>query len=312
MAITDPWAKDLGKEITLIQQKPNSGTAIDTTNYFDHKASKARKIKAKIIGTNGAGNVVIMFDKDLPQPAGYQNYTGAPSIASVAMEFREEVQMNAGKNRFLTLSTTHAHAFQIGELASKKGKKEVKTTTSRPSAPEEETQSFFETFKSDSADAAFRVASDKIAEGARQMIALAIMAKMGDGATKEGVEAVLNTPMGKALIQASAGYALTYLAPARIKKDPRVKRLAKEFRVAGMATAGAFLADNVIDHITPIIESALDMLPGGSSAEDSKVRVTESAPSRTTNVVEIAQSEEEDSETEKPSSQRMVAGASSR
>lgn len=309
MAITDPWAKDLGKEITLIQQKPASGTNIDTTNYFDPKAPKSRKIKGKIIGTNGQGNLVIMFDKELLQPPGYQSYVAPPAIAQVAMEYREEVQRAAGKNKFITLSTTHAHTFHIGELPTKEKKTVI---IKSKSASDDENMSFFDTFKSDSADAAFRVASDKIAEGARQMIALAIMAKMGDGATREGVEAVLNTPMGKALIQAAAGYALTYLAPARIKTDPRVKRLAKEFRVAGMATAGGFLADGVLDHITPIIESALEMLPGGESSEDSsKVRVTETAPSRT-NVVEIAQSEEEDSETEKPSSQRMVAGGSSR
>ncbi len=311
MASADPWFKDLGKEVTLNQLAPSQGHAIDTVNYYNPSAPKIRQIKGRIVGTNGSGQLTIMFDKPLNQPAGYANYTVMPNLGIIAQEYRDEVMKAAGQNRFITLAQTSAHIFQIGELREPRAKKDKKTVAK--SNPSEDNQSFFEQFKSDSADAAFRVASDKIAEGVRTMIAFGIAAKLGESATAASIDAVLNTPMGKAMVQASAGYALTYLAPGKYKNDSRIKRLAKEFRVAGMATAGGFVAGELIEHLTPIVESALEMLPGGSASEetDSKVRVTESTPGRS-NVVEIAQAEEEDSETEKPSSQRMVAGGSSR
>jgi hypothetical protein len=106
------------------------------------------------------------------------------------------------------------------------------------------------------------------------------------GADESKIKAIgemLDTEMGHALISALLGYGLTY-AP-KIGEDPRVQRLAGEFRVNGMATAGNVLMEAVMSYVLPSIMSTLSSLP---LPEVEQVRVAE----KTVNtVVEVDEEE---------------------
>lgn len=288
--VNDPWFQHLGKTVTIMQSTTADGGGVDTWSAYNDKIGKERKLPGKIVGTNGVGKVLIMLDGDFPGPSYRTSFTNPGSMSSVAMEFREEVAKANGLNRFIWLDTSSMNAIKISD-------KKVKTKRA-------EKQTFVEMLKDDASEAAYRVASAKIAESVRNMLALAIMAQLGGNKYADTVTMILNTPMGVALVQSTAGYALTY-APDKFSGDPRIQRLAKEFRVAGMATAGGVVADKIFSQLEPLLEQALEMLPG-TSAE--KVRVEGEDRS---NVVEIAQaeSEEEESEVASESKQRMAANS---
>lgn len=301
----DTWFQHLGKEVTLVRQTPTEGGGIDTANYYRESVGASRKIKGKIVGTNGVGLAVIKFDKPFKSDRHTRTYSNFPNLSHVAMEYREEVEAARGENQFLTLSTGYEQMIKIGEFTGPAESKSDKTTKveAKAATKEEKAQSFFGMLKEDGQDATFRVVSAKFAEGVRNLLAIGIASQLGESATSEAIQAVLSTPVGTAAVQAVAGYGLTY-APKRISSDARVKKLAKEFRVASMATVGGVAIDTIMPQITNLIDSAIAMLP---SEEDSKVRVTEDSK-ESSNVFELAQAEEE-AETQESEAKKMAANS---
>jgi hypothetical protein len=287
--MADQWSTHLGKEITIIRGTDASGGAIDLWSDYNDKAAKDRKLAGKVVGTDGGRRALVMLDKEFTNPNYVGSFTNYGSMTNIAMEHRDEVAKNGGQNRFVWVDSTQMKAVKLGNVRPVK-------------AMRKENQSFMEMMKDDAQEAAFRVASAKIAEKVRDLLSLAIMMQLGGNKYADSVNAMLATPMGVALVQSTAGYALTY-APKKISDDPRVQRLAKEFRVAGMATAGGVVVDKVFDQLAPLLDQVLEMLPG---EETGKVRVEGEEQS---NVVSISQSEEEESETESGAQKRMAANS---
>lgn len=123
--------------------------------------------------------------------------------------------------------------------------------------------------KIDAENAAYRVAAKQISNGVKGAI-LAILEKQGSGSDKvKAISEMLDTEFGTALIDLVAGMGLTY-AP-KISEDSRVQRLAGEFRVEGMATAGNAIFDIASQHLLPVVMQAIASLPE-PAAETTQVR----------------------------------------
>ena len=125
-----------------------------------------------------------------------------------------------------------------------------------------------DTVKTDATDAAYRVGSKQMSKAVKTAITNVMKSKKTKKSQINAVGEFLDTELGEALISIAMGMGLTY-APV-ISDDPRAKRLAKEFRVEGMATAGNLVMDTVMTSLAPAILDTLKALPEDSKEEQSK------------------------------------------
>lgn len=130
---------------------------------------------------------------------------------------------------------------------------------------------FLEMVKTDSGDAAYRVGAKQMTKAVKTATSNMLKSK---GYKKSQINAIgefLNTDFGEALISLALGTGLHY-APG-ISADPRAKKLAKEFRVEGMAVAGDVVASAAMEYLLPAVAGVIQQLP----EENSKTRVEATA-----------------------------------
>lgn len=129
--------------------------------------------------------------------------------------------------------------------------------------------------KSDAHQAAFRTAGKKISQGANVALTKMFQGMLGPehGAA---VEAIMSTPAGTMLTQLAMGWGLTY-APGPAQ-DSRIQKLAEEFRVQGTATGMEIVVDGLMQHLTPVLNEALKMLPGAENTTNTRIATETSAP----------------------------------
>lgn len=154
---------------------------------------------------------------------------------------------------------------------------------------------FLEMVKTDSGDAAYRVGAKQMTKAVKTATSNMLKSK---GYKKSQINAIgefLNTDFGEALISLALGTGLHY-APG-ISADPRAKKLAKEFRVEGMAVAGDVVASAAMEYLLPAVAGVIQQLP----EENSKTRVEATANAAK---VEEEVEEEEVVEAAKPAKAR--------
>lgn len=125
--------------------------------------------------------------------------------------------------------------------------------------------------KVDAVEAGYRVAGRQMTKGVKAGILLLMKDKGMDGGKLEAIREVLDTEVGDAIMSTLLGYGLTYVP--QLKDDPRAAKLAEEFRINGMATAGNVAVDAVMQYLLPVVTDAMASLP----AVEEKVRVGEHA-----------------------------------
>lgn len=124
--------------------------------------------------------------------------------------------------------------------------------------------SFTETLKQDTKEAGVRIASKKISGAVKGSLLTLMKKNKMKKAQLRAFSDFLETEMGTVLIDLVLGWGLTY-APM-ISNDPRVKKVAEEFRVKGSALAGNLLIDTVAEQALPVLMQHVSLL-------DDKVRV---------------------------------------
>ena len=130
----------------------------------------------------------------------------------------------------------------------------------------------FQIAKSDGKEAAYRIAGKRLSTGANQLLTKAIKNTLG-AEHSEAVEAIMQSPAGTMLTQLVLGWGLTYMpGPAQ---DARIQKLAEEFRVQGTATGMDLVAGNLLEHLAPFLNEALEMLPGLEKTTGPRVEETE-------------------------------------
>ncbi len=132
---------------------------------------------------------------------------------------------------------------------------------------------FLKMMKGDGVDAAYRVGANQMVRGLQGAVVKVVESQGGKSETVKAASELLDSEFGKSVLGYTAGLALTY-APV-ISEDERAKRLAEEFRVGGMATAGNAIIDNLMATILPILQETLSHLPEaeGSADESEQVRI---------------------------------------
>lgn len=129
--------------------------------------------------------------------------------------------------------------------------------------------SFMEMVKGDGTDAAYRVGAKQMTKAVK--VAASNMLK-SRGMKKSQINAIgefMETEFGEALISMALGTGLNYVPG--ISADPRAQKLAKEFRVEGMATAGNLVTTAAMDYLLPAMAGVIQQLP----EEGTKTRVSE-------------------------------------
>lgn len=163
-----------------------------------------------------------------------------------------ESELDTSRGAFLNGS----NGFTNGWLKqTKKGKvKKMSNNTVNGERPD-----FLNMMKSDMKDAAYRVASKQMVNGTRAAI-LKLMEQKGHGSDRvQALSDLLNTEFGEALIGMVLGTSLNYIP--MVSDDPRAQKLAEEFRIGGMATAGNAVFDMLAQHFLPVITKTLASLP---------------------------------------------------
>ena len=147
--------------------------------------------------------------------------------------------------------------------------KSRKNRASKPTAQAEKTmsstKSLMDMVKQDAANAAYRVAAKQINNGVRSAIIELMKKKGADNAHIEGIALFLDTEWGAAVLGTIAGHALAYIPG--LKDDPRVKRLADEFRVSSMTTVGNEVFALALGQFLPVLTSALNSLPAAETQQ---------------------------------------------
>lgn len=149
-------------------------------------------------------------------------------------------------------------------------------------------KSFMEMIKNDGGNAAYRVAARQINNGIRTALCELVKSKGGTNSNVEAMALFLETELGAALLGTIAGHGLSYIPG--IKDDPRVIRLAKEFRISSMTTVGNELFEAALGQLLPVVKNALEALP----EENSVVQNTEGHKSSTEEPKELDIEVEED------------------
>jgi hypothetical protein len=128
--------------------------------------------------------------------------------------------------------------------------------------------------KENAANAGYRIASAQMTNGVRKGI-LNLLKDKGMGDDKiSTVEEVLSSDAGLALISMLLGVGLTYVP--HLQDDPRVTKLAEEFRISGMTNAGNFAFETLFQYFMPVISGALSALPE-PPAQKVRVQIPEEA-----------------------------------
>lgn len=118
---------------------------------------------------------------------------------------------------------------------------------------------FVANVKVDAKDAGYRVAANQMSRTTKRLL---VRILKDNGVDKKQVKAIsdlIDTDLGEATISYVLGLGFTY-AP-KLKEDPRIKKLAEELRIEGMAGAANIAVDSILAEILPGLHDVLGSLP---------------------------------------------------
>lgn len=194
------------------------------------------------------------------------------SLIGASPSALEKTIQNIKNNRFRSLPGMTE--FRKNKLL-KKGYKEIIMSTPTQSSE----TSFWENFKKEEApEIAYRVTANQLVKTTKQCALLGIQAKGGNSETVKTMTELMNTEAGDVAI--SGLLMLLCMYTPQLNQNPKVKRLAKEFRVSGVATGANALLDVARELLLPGLLEALKKLPEITEEGQAQVRVENSAPAQ--------------------------------
>lgn len=122
--------------------------------------------------------------------------------------------------------------------------------------------------KLDAEKAAYRIAATQLSKGTKGAIVSLLQSQGTNSDTLLTISELLDTEIGAAIVSLAIGMALTYTP--KISDDPRVIRIAKEFRVNGISKVGDEVLETALMYIVPVIQSSLEALPAPIKEVNSK------------------------------------------
>jgi hypothetical protein len=279
------------KSIELESISPGDVLSLEITNY---EADEPDLVSATYIGVDADGNHIVYLDQAY---SGSEGSTCHPSNleSPELIERIEQLGLDRFQSRIWCLSDPlynmriiH-HAKMNVDLSSKKARKTM------PTDHNGEEITAMEMLKSDMADAGFRVASTQLTSAVKAGIMLMLKDKGMDNDKLTAFKSMLDTDVGDAVISVLLGYGLTYAPGVKDITTIDIDRLAKEFRVNGMATGGNLVVGAAMEYILPAITNTLKNLPALPEKTAAKKRVGTGTGKRvaTPNAPELDHHEEE-------------------
>lgn len=169
----------------------------------------------------------------------------------------------------------------------------VTGTTEQKETKMTDKKTAFQIVKSDGEEAAYRVAGKRISQGGSALITKMLKSGLGPehGAS---VEAIMQTPAGIALTQLAMGWGITMAGQnmGGMAADPRLQKLASEFRIQGTAEGLDMVVGGVMEHLMPVLNDALKMLPGGDEKTVTNARIAEVVEAPAAVVAPVKEAEE--------------------
>lgn len=209
----------------------------------------------QIVGFNEDGSPLIYVEAD-------------PKLAEVGMAHNADMNRNIHESFEGKLDLSRK-AFINGKdglnngwlKQIKKGKVKKMSNSNKPT--------ILETAKSDLTEASYRVASNQMVKGTKGAI-LKVMEKNGQGSDRvQALSDMLDTQIGESLVGMLLGIALPHVP--MLSEDARLQKLSKEFRISAMSGVGNQAVDMVMEHLLPVVTSAISSLPSATS----NVRISE-------------------------------------
>jgi hypothetical protein len=140
----------------------------------------------------------------------------------------------------------------------------------------EEPVSMMTTFKAEAQEAAYRVAAAQMVKGVKAALVKGLQDKKAKKSQINAMRDLLDSELGTVMISEALGYALKYVPG--IKEDPRAIKLSEEFRIAGMATAGNLLVNELVGVLLPVLTETFKALPAMPEAPKVEASKEEKAP----------------------------------
>lgn len=151
----------------------------------------------------------------------------------------------AGTNGTIPVETTTA---QLQAALSELDKAFKRITDTSPRS------TFKEQLKEDTTNTAYRIVARQLMTLTSNLL-LNQMRKHGEEDGKvQMIASILATDFGEAILQMILGGALSQLSYTN--KSPKLARLLKEFRIAGMTTIGNEIVENIIQSLLPVLNEA--------------------------------------------------------
>lgn len=201
---------------------------------------------------------------------------------------RSSVKQSKSKDEIIKQIKSNKYEMYVNEDSIKnelnswsKTKKNVRTSGK---GKKMDMSNFLDMSKKDATDAAYRVAGNQMTKGVKTGIIALMKDKGVEGGKVEAIRELLETEVGNAAVATILGQLLTHIP--QLQDDQRVQKLAEEFRVQGMATAGNLVLDTMFQYFLPVVKDAMADLP----QLEEKVRVEADA---TASKEEIEEEEEE-------------------
>jgi len=120
-------------------------------------------------------------------------------------------------------------------------------------------QSYLSMTRDDAVDAAYRIAGTQLSKAVKQGIVTLLEKNEEHSKHIESIKTMLDTEIGEALVSMILGMGLSFTP--KLTENERAQRLAKEFRVNGMAVAGNAAFNAALKEVLPMISSAISSLP---------------------------------------------------
>lgn len=126
-------------------------------------------------------------------------------------------------------------------------------------------ESFPSLLKADGIDAGYRIGAKQMTKAVKVAASNMMRSRKAKKNQVDAVAEFLDTEFGESLISMSLGTGLHFIPG--LNADPRAQRLAKEFRVEGMASAGNLVAGTLMEYLMPAIRDTLATLPAEPAEE---------------------------------------------
>lgn len=208
---------------------------------------------------SGYGEVHVYFDRQIAFAGGVVSYLPA-SVGPVSEQICRDLKLDFSKPHMLKFASTNnqVRIMRVISKADKKDSEKKDTGKEKDMTEKKESTGIVAMMKSDAEKMVWRSAATQFSNAMQGAILLAMKSQMEESKVAV-LQEFLGTDFGNAIIRIFLGYGATYVPG--FNQDPRVKRIAEEFRVSGMTKVSDEVLGTLFTYLMPAFTEAVKNLP---------------------------------------------------